>query len=56
MSDAPSKTTQVVAVLLLISMIALSVTGDRDDKAWTWMTTQVEGWFGGADGAKKKKK
>lgn len=46
MTTTPSKATQIVAVLLLLTMLALSATADRDDKAWTFVTTQVKGWFG----------
>lgn len=46
MTTSPSKAAQIVAVLLLLTMLTLSVTADRDDKAWTFVTTQVKGWVG----------
>ncbi len=41
-------------MLLLVTMVTLSVTGDRDDKAWTWMTGQVDGWFSDKPAPKPK--
>ncbi len=48
-SERPSTSTRVVAVLLLLAMVVFSVTGHRDDKAWTNMTDIVSGWFKGAE-------
>lgn len=48
--QSSSRVTMIVAVLLLVTMVALSVAGDRDDKAWTFMTDQISGWFEGGDG------
>jgi hypothetical protein len=47
-SERPSTSTMIVAVLLLVAMVVFSVTGDRDDKAWKFMTEQASGWFQGA--------
>lgn len=54
--ERPSTATMVVAVLLVAAMVTFSVTGDREDKAWTFMEDQVSGWFSGDEAPKDAKK
>ncbi|MCB9797243.1 MAG: hypothetical protein H6741_31530 [Alphaproteobacteria bacterium] len=42
---APDRTAQVLAVVLLVAMIVLSLTGKRDDKAWKMWTEPLVDWF-----------